>query len=62
MEANFSTLLVGVSIEPAYLYGKIYLSTSFIIRDIGVGNKNNKSIPITAERGNSAIDFSEVWV
>lgn len=54
MEANFSALRVGVSIEPAYLYGKIYLNTSFIIRDMTVGNRNNKSITITGEHGNSA--------
>lgn len=62
MEANFSTLLVGFSIEPDYLYGKIYLSTSFIIGDKTVDNRKNKSIAITAEHGNSATDFSEVWV
>lgn len=62
MERNISTLLVGVSIEPADLYGKIYLSTSFIFRDATVGNRSNKSITITAEHGSSAIDFTEVWV
>lgn len=62
MEANFSTLLAGVSIEPAYLRRKIYLSTSFMVRDMSVGNRNNKYIIITAEHGNSALDFSEVSV
>lgn len=40
MEANFCRLLVGVSIEPTYLYGNIYLSTSsFIVRDMTVATE-----------------------
>lgn len=63
MEANFCRLLVGVSIEPTYLYGKTHLGTSsFIIGDMTVGNRNNNSISTTAEHGNFAIDLSEVWV
>ena len=63
MEANFCRLLVGVSIEPTYLYGKIYLCTSsFIIRDMTLGNRNNNSISTTAEHGNFAIDLNELRV
>lgn len=40
MEANFCRLLVGVSTEPTYLYGNIYLSTSsFIVRDMTVATE-----------------------